>query len=316
MILAAGYGERMLPLSSTLPKPLLPVLGTALLEVTAAKLARCGALETHCNLFHLPDAIEGHAKRAGLEIAFHRERELLGTGGGIGNMADAVAGFDATLLMNGDVLCDADYAPALSFHEARGALVTLVLAPPGPRANVLVGDDGAIVAIGESAEAAGAHGTSLGYTGLAILSRESLAFFPRGARMGLVPILTGMIRERPGSVRGYDLSASGAPFAWGETGSPGGYLDIHRRILVDKTRFDPLLEPPPLPLHVGDGASVDPGARWSGFLDVGPRAVVGRGAILESCVVLEGAEVRANARHANEIVFRGGSLRETEGEEP
>jgi hypothetical protein len=50
---------------------------------------------------------------------------------------------------------------------------------------------------------------------------------------------------------------------------PRGYLDIHRRILVEKARFDPLLEPPPLALHVGPGAVIDPGARWAGFLEVG-----------------------------------------------
>jgi NDP-sugar pyrophosphorylase family protein len=141
---------------------------------------------------------------------------------------------------------------------------------------------------------------------LAILSPGAFDFFPRGKRASLVPILREMIRARPGSVAGYDASAaSGA--AWGEIGSPEGYLEIHRKILIDKVRFDPLLDPPPLPLHVGPGAAVDPGAQWRGFLEVGPRAVVRSGASFENCILLEGAVVEGGA-HREEIIFDGGVL--------
>jgi mannose-1-phosphate guanylyltransferase/phosphomannomutase len=309
MILAAGRGERMLPLTSTLPKALLPVLGRPLLEIIAEKLLRSGVSEIHCNLFHLPGPIEAFAAGKRWPMHFHREPELLGTGGGIGNMADSVSAFEATLLHNGDILSDIDLCRVLSFHESRGPLVTLVLVPSGPRANVLRLGSGEVLAIGSDAEAPGAQASRLGYTGIAILSPQAFAYFPRGKRMGFVGILSDMIRIRPGSVMGYDAAAEGAPFAWSEAGSPEGYLDIHRRILIDKVRFDPILEPPPLPLHAGDGAVIDPGAEWSGFLEVGPRAAIRRGASLENCVVLEGAAVAEGERHSNEIIFQGGTMK-------
>jgi NDP-sugar pyrophosphorylase family protein len=308
MILAAGHGERMYPLTATLPKALLPVLGIPVLEIIVGKLKRSGAAEIHCNLFHLPDPIESRAAEAGLVIRFHREPELLGTGGGIGAMASAVSGFGATLLCNCDVLSDIDLAAALSFHEARGALVTLVLAPAGPPANVFLGAEDAVLAIGPGAAVSGSPARRLGYTGAAVLSPGALAFFPRDRRAGLVEILTDMIEARPGSVLGYDAARAGTP-AWGETGSPAGYLEIHRRILVDKIKFDPLLDPPPLPLHAGVEAVIDPGASWRGFLEIGPRAAIRRGAALENCVVLEGATVLEDSRHANEIIFAGGTMK-------
>lgn len=317
MILAAGYGERMLPLTSKIPKVLLPVLGVSILDIIARKLARAGAVEIHCNLFHLPDPIESFAARMATPVRFHRETELLGTGGGIGNMSDSVKGFDAVILHNGDIVSDIEFDPVLSFHESRGALITLILVHTGPRTNVRVVDGEVIGILGEvglTGPSAGPvrpgrprrDGSMLGHTGLAILSPTAFDFFPRGKRASLIPILTEMIRARPGSVAGYDASAAGRA-SWGEIGSPAGYLEIHRKILIDKVRFDPLLEPPPLPLHVGPGASVDPGARWKGFLEIGPRAVVRSGAALENCILLEGAIVDGG-EHREEIIFDGGVL--------
>jgi len=315
MILAAGYGERMRPLSSKIPKALLPVLGVPIIDIIARKLSRAGCAEIHCNLFHLSEAIESHAAAGGSPVRFHRETELLGTGGGIGNMADSVKRFAAVILHNGDIVSDVAFDPVLSFHESRGAFITLILVHSGPRANVLVTNGEVIEILEETAPAKpemGQRGRSLregsllGHTGLAILSPEAFDFFPRGAPAPLVPILREMIRARPGSVAGYDASAeSGA--AWGEIGSPDGYLEMHRKILIDKVRFDPLIEPPPLPLHVGPGSAVDPGARWKGFLEIGPRAVVRGAAVLEDCVLLEGTVVDGG-EHRKEIIFDGGVL--------
>lgn len=309
IILAAGLGERMMPLTAKVPKPLLPVLGVPLLEILVPRLVRLGAAEVHCNLFHLSAAIESFAADKGWPLRFHRERELLGTGGGIGNMADDLSGSDAILLHNGDILSDLGYESALAVHGARGALVTLILVPRGPRANVAVNGRGEVIVIGDDAGAYGNTARLLGYTGLAVLAPESLAFFPRGEKSGLLAVLREMMRTRPGSVLGWNAAPERAPYAWGETGSAAGYLAVHRDILVGKARFDPALEPPPLPLHAGDGAVVEPGAVWKGFCEIGRRAVIERGAVLEDCVVLDDTLVRGGAVHRNEILFPGGSLK-------
>ena len=138
LVLAAGYGERMLPLTRSFPKPLLPVLGVPVFEIVVRKLLRAGARSIHANLHHLPDAIERYAEGRDLPVVFHREETILGTGGGIGAMASAVAGAECVLLHNADCVSDIDLAPALAFHASRRPLVTLILVPEGPRANVAV----------------------------------------------------------------------------------------------------------------------------------------------------------------------------------
>jgi mannose-1-phosphate guanylyltransferase len=246
-------------------------------------------------------------------VRFHRERELLGTGGGIGNMGGDVSSADVILLHNGDVLGDISYEPAISFHRERRALVTLVLVPSGPRSNVAVASGDEVLAIGEDAGAPPRGARMLGYSGMAVLSSESLPFFPRGEKAALLPILREMMRTRPGSVAGWNAGAEGARCAWGEVGSPEGYLAMHRRILVEKVRFDPAIETPPLPFHAGEGAVVDPGARWTGFCEIGRRAVVERDARLTDCVVLDDTVVERGSVHSNEILFAGGTLKASGG---
>ena len=300
VVLAAGEGQRMRPLTELYPKPALPVLGTASFEVIVEKLLRTGASTVHCNLFHLPGPLLELIDDKNWPLTVHHEETLLGTGGGIGNMAGALPSSGVILLHNGDIVSNIELGPAIAYHRSRGSLFTMVLAGKGPPPSVATASDGEVTGIGEET---GDGNQKLGYTGIALLSPEALRFFPRGEPAELVPILRMMIQQMPGSVAGFE---SDDDTLWAEIGSPAGYLSLHRRILVGRERFDPMLEPPPLPLFVSDGAMVDPGSEWQGFLSVQSGAHIERNSRLEDCVVLEGARVLEGEHHTNSILFRNG----------
>ncbi len=306
IILAAGKGTRMLPLTGLIPKPLLPVTGVPMLEIAAAKLLRSGASRLHINLFHLGEMIREYADGRNWPVVFHEEKELLDTGGGIGNMAADLSGADHVLLHNGDILSSFGFDEALESHIGRKAMVTMILMKPEkggrtPPAAVTVNAGGDVLDIGPSPPD---DSTALGYTGMAIISGEALAYFP-AEKKGLVPVLLEMISRRPGSVAGFNAStiSSTDQTAWGEIGSPQSYLDIHRRILLERVRFDGAVPPPPIPLRAGDDSSIDPGADWTGFLDVGNGARIEGNTFLEDCVVMEGAAVRSGARLRSAIIY-------------
>lgn len=128
----------MEPLSSRMPKALLPVLGKPLFGIIAGKLLREGASSLHANLFHLGARIREYAAMSGLPVTFHPEAELLDTGGGIGNMAGAIPPGGVALVHNCDVISNICFAPAIEMHRASGALFTMILAGgpqerrPGP----------------------------------------------------------------------------------------------------------------------------------------------------------------------------------------
>ena len=163
MVLAAGLGLRMRPLTLLRAKPVLPVLNRPLLDWTMARLARAGVRDVVVNLHHLPEtvtAVLGSGRRFGLRIRYSREQTILGTGGGPRAVRE-LFGDEPLLLVNGDVLFDLDLRRLLAVHRASGARATLALRPnPVPYAYSPVVSDrkGRILSIaGRPAAARGAR---------------------------------------------------------------------------------------------------------------------------------------------------------------
>jgi NDP-sugar pyrophosphorylase family protein len=131
MILAAGLGKRLRPVTNTIPKPLLPVAGAPLIVWNLLLLRQAGITEIIINLHHLGDLIEkelGDGSRYGMQLTYSREAVLLGTGGGI-KQAEWFFGGDPFLVMNGDTLLDLDLGGLIRDHvqEQIGRVATLVV---------------------------------------------------------------------------------------------------------------------------------------------------------------------------------------------
>lgn len=139
LVLAAGKGERLRPLTLRLPKPLLPVRGEAVTGRTLRALARAGVEAAALNLHHLGGAIRNHfgERYAGLPITYSEEPELLGTSGALPPLAAFFAPADLVLIVNGDSLCDWPFEDLIAAHlEARshGAVATVLLVSrPDPK---------------------------------------------------------------------------------------------------------------------------------------------------------------------------------------
>src|SRR5437870_5981980 len=129
MVLAAGLGTRLRPLTATLPKPLLPVAGRPILEWNLLLLKRHGITEVIINLHHLGEQIVralGDGARLGLRLAYSHEPTLQGTGGGIKQAAPFLKG-GPFLVLNGDTLSDCDLTALIAAHRASRALATLAV---------------------------------------------------------------------------------------------------------------------------------------------------------------------------------------------
>ena len=129
MILAAGFGTRLRPLTDVTPKPLLPVAGTPMIVWNLLLLKRHGILDVVINLHHLGAMIEqalGGGARFGMRITYSHEPVILGTGGGI-KQAESSFGGEPVLVLNGDTLFELNLTSLLAFHQERDAAATLVL---------------------------------------------------------------------------------------------------------------------------------------------------------------------------------------------
>ena len=130
MIVAAGLGTRMRPLSFLRPKPAVPVRGIPLIAYPLALLARHGVTEVVINVHHLPDLLIDAARRyapPGLKLHFSIEAELLDTGGGIRRAVEFLRGAEPCLILGGDMLLDADLGGLCRLHRDRGDAVTMLL---------------------------------------------------------------------------------------------------------------------------------------------------------------------------------------------
>ncbi len=132
LILAAGRGERLGPLTATTPKPMLELGGRPLIHYPLAMLQRAGITEVAINVHHLARKIQdglGDGARLGVRITFAPEPVLFGTGGPLNGLRDFLGG-DSFVIANSDTILDLDLAAMLRFHRERGAVATLALFNP------------------------------------------------------------------------------------------------------------------------------------------------------------------------------------------
>ena len=190
MLLAAGRGERLRPLTDRIPKPLVPVAGKPLIAWHLERLARSGCRTVVANVSHLGQQIidfVGDGARFGLKVDFSPEAEPLETAGGIAQ-ALPLLGREPFLLVNGDIYCDIDFRPLLS-HELGGNHAHLVLVPNPPQhpKGDFSLDDGVI----------GNDGTPrYTYAGVAVLSPRLVEAVKRGDKAPLAPLLRTAAGQR------------------------------------------------------------------------------------------------------------------------
>jgi mannose-1-phosphate guanylyltransferase/phosphomannomutase len=153
IVLAAGEGTRLRPLTLDRPKPMVPLAGRPALEWVLRWLRHYGVGEVYINLHYRPEAIRdyfGDGASLGLRITYNEEREILGTAGGAAQFCDRVAG--VVLVCYGDVLSDLDLDALLARHRAWGAAATLALyrvPDPWTRGVVDLAPDGRVVGFRE-----------------------------------------------------------------------------------------------------------------------------------------------------------------------
>jgi len=322
-ILAGGLGTRLRPLTYTTPKPLLPVLNVPMVrrliervppEVDGVVLA----------VNYLADRIRAylHAEPPPVPVEVVVEEEPLGTGGAVKNLEGRLGG-ERFLVMNGDVVCDADLRAMVAAHRASGAVGTIHVWPvedPSRYGVVRADPSGRIHEFVEKPPA-GRAPSNLINAGTYVLDHAVLDRIPAGRPVS-------MEREVfPALARDGLFAFQGGSF-WVDAGKPLDYLEAHRLLL--ERRGDGLaatgaagvaLVPPvlaPATATVAAGARLGPNVCLGAGVRVGPgahlsntvvldRATVGEGASLEYAVVGFGASVGAHARLSRGTVVADGA---------
>lgn len=186
MILSAGYGTRLWPLTEDRTKPAIPILGKPLVGYVAEYLARYGCDEIVVNLHHRPESVRqalGDGSRFGVKLHYVAEPEILGTSGAIDN-ARALLDGETFVVVNGKIITDIDLKAALETHRRTKAIATLVLLPnvARERFTVVETEDGLLRGFGGMPSQAQPAGDDppLMFTGIQILEPQIFDYIPRG----------------------------------------------------------------------------------------------------------------------------------------
>ena len=308
MILAAGLGTRLEPLTSIRPKPLFPVLNQPLLGITIGQLQGMGVTRIVVNAHHLANQIERFIRsgRWGLEVQVRVEPDILGTGGGIKNCADLLRDAPFFCIINADIYYTFDLRPAIRYHTASNNLVTLVLCDD-PRFNqVGIDEEGQIVSIrGQEVKKSLSPARILTFTGIHLISSRLLDSMPSAGFFDIIRFYLDLA-SRGETIRGYQMQEG----YWRDIGRIEDYRALHRDLIIVEGG-KPIIHPE---------ARIEEGARIEGICCVGKKARIGSGALIkdsiiwdevvistgcvvEECVVGSGTQVKGV--HRGEVLIPG-----------
>jgi mannose-1-phosphate guanylyltransferase len=298
MLLAAGLGTRLRPLTYEVPKPLVPVVGTPVMEHIVRLLARHGFDDVVCNTHYFPDQIQkrfGDGSGWGLRLSYSYEEELLGTAGGVRNVRDHF-GDETFLIISGDALTDIDLTALWKGHREQGGIATLSLKrvdDPSQIGVVILGEDGRIQGFQEKPDPAEAL-SNLGNCGIYVMEPEIFDYFPDTPFVDWALDVFPTLLDQDVPFYGYEIHEY-----WNDIGNirefrQGNFdaLTGEVRVEIEAGRLNPdvkgIEEPP---VYIGEGCEIGAGVRLTGPLVLGDRCTVGGGAALRDSVLWPGTEV-------------------------
>ncbi|MBF2035641.1 MAG: NDP-sugar synthase [Leptolyngbyaceae cyanobacterium T60_A2020_046] len=335
MVLAAGKGTRVRPITYTIPKPMIPILQKPVMEFLLELLRQHGFDQIMVNVSHLANEIEGYfrdGQRFGVEIAYSFEGrivdgelvgEALGSAGGMRKIQDFSPFFDDTfVVLCGDALIDLDLTEAVRQHKEKGAIATIITKSVPlkqvPSYGVVVTDaNGRIKSFQEKPKVEEALSTDIN-TGIYVFEPEIFDYIPSGQEFDiggdLFPRLVA--NDAPFYAIRMDfewVDIGKVPDYWqaiqdvltgkvkgveipGQEIRPGVYAGLNVRANWDKVNIQG-------PVYIGGMAHLEDGATIIGPTMIGPNCSICSNAIVDRSVIFEYSRIGPGVRLVDKLVF-------------
>ncbi|HEY0760861.1 MAG TPA: NDP-sugar synthase [Pyrinomonadaceae bacterium] len=290
IVLSAGYGTRLWPLTEDRTKPAIPILGKPLVGYVAEYLAGHGIDEIVVNLHHRPESVRralGDGSRFGVKLHYVEEPIILGTSGALDNTRSFFE-HETFVVVNGKIITDIDLSAALETHRKSNALATLVLLPNARRErfSVIETEDGRIKGFGGMPVDSGSDTAPLMFTGIHIMEPRILEYVPRGV------FSDSVIDVYPKAIaNGEILAAHVASGKWRELSTLKRYLDISVELLGEAGKT----------FVSGTNSNISPTATVSDSI-LWDNVEVGAGARITRAVLADNVKIGAGESVENAVV--------------
>jgi mannose-1-phosphate guanylyltransferase len=335
MILAAGKGTRVQPITYTIPKPLIPILHKPVMEFLVDLLKQHDFTEIMVNVSHLAKEIESYfhdGQRFGVQIAYsfegtirengELEGQAMGSAGGMRRIQDFYPFFDDTfVVLCGDALIDLDLTAAVKWHREKGSLATIVTKSV-PREEVssygvvVTDEDGKVKAFQEKPTIEEALSTNIN-TGIYIFEPEVLNYIPSGQEYDIGGDLFPKLVEM-----GAPFYAIPMDFQWVDIGKVPDYWQAIRSVLMGEVKNVPIPGTEVLPgvftginvavnwdkvditgpVYIGGMTKIEDGAKITGPAMIGRNCHICSGAHIDNSVVFEYSRI-ADIELTDKLVF-------------
>jgi mannose-1-phosphate guanylyltransferase len=335
MILAAGKGTRVQPITYTIPKPLIPILHKPVMEFLVDLLKQHDFTEIMVNVSHLAKEIESYfhdGQRFGVQIAYsfegtiredgELEGQALGSAGGMRRIQDFYPFFDDTfVVLCGDALIDLDLTAAVKWHREKGSMATIITKSV-PRDEVssygvvVTDENGKIKAFQEKPTVEEALSTNIN-TGIYIFEPEVLNYIPSGQEYDIGGDLFPKLVEM-----GAPFYAIPMDFQWVDIGKVPDYWQAIRSVLMGEVKNVPIPGTEVLPgvftginvavnwdkvditgpVYIGGMTKIEDGAKITGPAMIGRNCHICSGAHIDNSVVFEYSRI-ADIELTDKLVF-------------
>lgn len=269
VLLSAGIGERMKPITERIPKPLLSIVDFRMIDYNIARLFDIGVKQIGINLFHKASTIEEYLKKSSKNLHIITEPVLKGTGGALVNFKEVM--LDDFIYSSCDVLTDIDLAEVVEFHQTRKPAATLVLRNNKGANFIGIDDEYRIKEIIDKGD-----DTFYDFAGIAVFSERVFSYLPEKETFSIVEVWTRMLEN------GEYLLGLPKEMSWYNINSPETYWQIHYDLLINKIALGG---------HAFDSSFyIDPTSQvrttaLDGFVSIGPNCTISDRVSLTNTVV-------------------------------
>lgn len=309
MILAAGMGSRMRPLTNQVPKPLLPFMNQSLIDFSISKIKEAGISQIIVNTHYKSEEMAHYIQAHHPDCIISHEPTLLGTGGAISAIKSWLGSSDL-LVYNSDILCASNLIDLIKKHRSNPELFAtmLLLQNPHPNKTVLsINSDQELISFGDILPGCTEHS----FTGIHILSNQMVHMIPEGFYHIIDTYKQCM-------ARGYKIGTLLYDGFWKDLGTPYDYWQAHRDVKSDPNKMDKFCKEQKLTFHhehnlpciSSNQSSIDDSAHFVGDVFVLGESSVGENAKIVNSILID-TNVPANHTVENMIMYKHMSIQHT-----
>lgn len=308
MVLAAGVGSRLDPLTTQLPKPLVPVANRPVMQHILALLKKHRFEDVISNLHYQPEKIEqyfGNGSHLGLNLEFRTEKELSGDAGGVRACRDFL-GSDTFVVLMGDLLTDTDLTRIVEEHKRKKALATIAVkqVEDVSQFGVAIFDQNGFIKGFQEKPAAEEALSNFASTGIYILEPEVFDYMPKTGSYGFGRQLFPTLVDR-----GLPVLAVEIKDYWSDVGT----ITQYKLSNFDALRGDVQLHLPPLTgvlrCQLERNAKLAPGVKLEGHLLLGRNSTIGSGTKIRGHVIIgDNCFIDSNVVLENTVIWSGSTV--------